>query len=145
MLLLQVFTSFMTFVKGQSGNPNGRPPGTFSITELVRKKLQECPEGEDKKTYAQVFIDKLFQKANKQGDHPTMKLIWNYMDGLPQGSLDLTSNGKELFPQPIVDVSENHSHLKDHGTQPKDTGDSRGDVSIQDSVNPALPDSTGTS
>lgn len=106
----------------ESPNPNGRPTGSFSITELVRKKLQELPEGEDKKTYAVLFIEKLFEKATKEGDEKTLKLIWNYIDGLPSQSVDLTSNGKDIVI-PIYGRQSVQGHDSDPESVPAEKKD----------------------
>lgn len=70
--------------KGQSGNPKGGPDKDQSITFLMRKYLQNIPEGQ-KKTAKQAFVEKAYAKAVKQGDITAIKLIWNYMDGVPKG------------------------------------------------------------
>ncbi len=36
------------FKKGESGNPNGRPKGTISITTEIKKKLEQIPKGQKK-------------------------------------------------------------------------------------------------
>ena len=87
------------FVKGISGNPAGKPKG-ISITALVKAELKKAPEGQEL-TYAQLFLKKLFKKAIVDGDHATQKLIWNYIDGLPKGELDLTSGGEKVIFMPI--------------------------------------------
>lgn len=93
------------------GNPGGgRPPGSFSITELVRKELEKVPEGQEKgkeKTYIQLFIHKLLLKAIRDGDVATQKLIWNYMDGLPKESIDLT--GKLSISKVLDDLEYGYS------------------------------------
>ena len=89
------------FVQGNSGGP-GRPKG-LSITSLVRAELDKAPEGEEA-TYAELLIRQLLKKAIVVGDHPTHNLIWNYIDGLPQASLDVTSDNKPIFiPSEIMD------------------------------------------
>ena len=47
------------FPKGVSGNPDGRPPGTFSLLTLLKQELQKVPEGQDKKTYADLIIKRI--------------------------------------------------------------------------------------
>ena len=81
--------------KGQSGNPNGRPKGSVSIVEGIKKKLLEI-EPVNKKTYLELFLSKLFLKAIKEGNEQLMKDIINRVDGMPKQSTDLTTNGKDL-------------------------------------------------
>lgn len=89
------------FVPGHEGM-GGRPKG-LTITSLVRAELDKAPEGEEA-TYAELLIRQLLKKAIVEGDHPTQKLIWNYIDGLPQASLDVTSDKKPIFiPSEIMD------------------------------------------
>jgi len=89
------------FAKGNLGGP-GRPKG-LSITALVKAELDKAPEGEES-TYAELLIRQLLKKAIVEGDSSTQKLIWNYIDGLPQASLDVTSDNKPIFiPSEIMD------------------------------------------
>jgi hypothetical protein len=72
-----------SFKPGQVANPNGRPPKGYSITEMVKQMLQEKPE------IRQAIATKIFEKA-LQGDPAAYKLVWQYMDGMPQQKVDLT-------------------------------------------------------
>lgn len=83
------------FPKGVSGNPNGRPEGSVSIVEGIKRKLLEV-EPANKKTYLELFLSKLFLKAIKEGNEQLMKDMINRIDGMPKQSTDLTSGGKEL-------------------------------------------------
>lgn len=76
------------FQKGQSGNPNGRPPGTHSLSTIVKQRLSENP-GELKE-----IIQSLFDMAKK--DVNAIKLIWQYMDGMPQQNLDLKGQIEQI-------------------------------------------------
>ena len=88
------------FVPGHEGR-GGRPKG-LSITSLVRAELDKAPEG-DESTYAELLIRQLLKKAIVDGDSSTQKLIWNYIDGLPQASLDVTSNRPIFLPSEVMD------------------------------------------
>jgi hypothetical protein len=87
--------------KFAEGNPGGgRPKGSVSIVEGIKKKLEELAPGEDVKTYRDIFIEKIFEKANKDGDVQMMKDVINRVDGMPQAHVDLTTDGEKL-PTPI--------------------------------------------
>jgi len=94
-----------SYKPGESGNPNGRPPKGYSITETFREMFQADPKKK------QELADAIYQKA-KTGDPTALKLVWNYMDGMPQQKFDHTTNGKDL-PTPLLagvaDVPSNNS------------------------------------
>jgi len=76
-----------------NGNSDGRPVGSgtagISITTELKKKLMECPEGENKRTYLQLIILKILAKALKDGDTQILKSVWAYIDGLPKQDVKL--------------------------------------------------------
>lgn len=79
---------------GQSGNPKGRPPKGYSITEMVRT-LIETPY-KDPKTGQVVDLReaiglKIIDKA-MQGDTAAQKMIWQYMDGMPKQRVQVDTN-----------------------------------------------------
>ena len=80
------------FVKGQSGNPNGRPKGSgISITTAIKNELNKVPAGQDKATYLDLLVKRIMKKAIQEGDQQTIKQIWNYVDGMPrqEGKMEL--------------------------------------------------------
>lgn len=84
------------FVVGQSGNPNGKPKGSgLNLTSLLKEHLEKIPE-QGKIPYKDLFIKTLLKKALVENDIQALKLIINYVDGLPQAKIDLTTNGNEL-------------------------------------------------
>jgi hypothetical protein len=98
------------FKEGQSGNPAGRVPKGYSITETIREMMGERPE--IKKALGTKVID-----AALKGDMAAIKLIWSYMDGMPIQQTDVTIKEK---PEPILpnpDVSNNDSPPEN--TEPK--------------------------
>lgn len=93
------------WLPGTSPNPAGRPAGSISITALVASELDKVPElkGKDgrdvnpeKKKWIQLFVDRMMAQAIATGDRTTQRMIWNYIDGLPKGSFDVTSGGKPI-------------------------------------------------
>ena len=82
------------FIEGVSGNPDGRP--VFSLISILKAELQKCPEGQDKKTYADLIIKRMLKEAIEKGDQQQIKLIWNYIEGLPNAKTTVTLEGKSL-------------------------------------------------
>lgn len=72
--------------KGKSGNNDGRPLKEESLTYLMKTFLQNIPEGQ-KETYKEIFIKKTYKMAIN-GDIAAIKLIWNYVDGMPKEAVE---------------------------------------------------------
>lgn len=94
------------FVPGVSGNPHGRPKE--SLVSILKEELFGVAEGE-RVNRAIGLIKKIITQAER-GDPNSQKLIFNYLEGLPQGKVDLTSGGK---PIPILNVPKDDSHDED--------------------------------
>lgn len=75
--------------KGAEANPNGRPPKGYSITEMMKEMLSNKPEV--KKRIGEVIASKAME-----GDQAAIKMLWQYMDGMPQQKNDITTGGKAL-------------------------------------------------
>ena len=75
------------FLPGSSGNPNGRPPGVFSIKDEVRKRLSENPE--ERKAFVDHFIEK------------NRELAWQMLEGKPPQTLEANVQGEIK-----IDISE---------------------------------------
>jgi len=86
------------FKPGKSGNPGGRPKGT-SLTSAMRKRLGEIapqaivtklglPEGA---TWRDVLVETTVRAAVAD-DSPARKLVWEYCEGAPKQTLDVTQH-----------------------------------------------------
>lgn len=84
--------SSTTMKPGQTLNPNGRPPKGYSITEWFKDMLNSKPEVKD-------AIGKSIMKKALEGDTTAQKMVWSYMDGMPQQNLgigDMDGNKLEI-------------------------------------------------
>jgi hypothetical protein len=108
------------FVKGQSGNPAGKPKGTRSFTTKVRAALEKIAEGKDY-TYEEAFIKSILKKGIVDGDSAIIRLIWNYLDGMPAQKMDLTSNGESIIPI-YGGLSKHNSNKEDIPTNQENQG-----------------------
>lgn len=79
-----------TWKQGQSGNPNGRPPKGYSISEMMKEMLDNKPEV--KASLGKVILDKALE-----GDMVAIKTLWQYMDGMPQQNVSGTLKVEKTY------------------------------------------------
>lgn len=101
-----------SFKPGQSGNLKGRPKKGYSITEWFKTMLRANPEIKD-------AIGRSIIKKALEGDIAAQKLVWNYMDGLPQTpgdsgpkvaiQINFTSNNLPGEMKELIDESEHYA------------------------------------
>jgi hypothetical protein len=70
------------FVKGQSGNPGGRPLGSKSLKTFAREFLESLPEDE-KIEYLKTLPS---------------EVVWKMAEGNPKQDTDVTSGGEKIVP-----------------------------------------------
>jgi len=107
------------FVPGRSGNPAGRPKGSFSLVEMIKHKLQEIPEGKDK-TYAEYFVEQIMKKSVIEGDTSMMKDMINRVDGMPRQNIGLDGGAEGLPINILNNVLSNDINEKDNKPQTED-------------------------
>lgn len=98
------------FAKGHSGNLKGRPKRGTSITETMRAMLDKSPEV--KEQLAQKIIDQA-----KAGDMAAVKLLWNYLDGLPIQRI-VSNNGFGAEEMRTLTDEELANELRQRGIDP---------------------------
>jgi len=98
-----------TFKPGVSGNPEGKKPGTKHFTTKVREALMELSE--TGKSEEREIVEAVIKKA-KAGDTQMMKLMWNYLDGMPQQHVDHTSDGDKIvfLPNEVINKLNKQDH-----------------------------------
>lgn len=81
------------FKQGESGNPEGRPKGSVSITSAIRRKL-ESTNPATKRLYVDDLVDVMIERAVKEKDFRVIKEIWNHIDGSPRQTTELYGDSK---------------------------------------------------
>ncbi len=85
----------MTFVKGASGNPGGRPRGRVSVVNLLLRKLTEkLPDGKQRNVDA--IADQLIFLA-RGGDLDAIKVVLDRVDGKVVERLEHSGPGGEAL------------------------------------------------
>jgi DNA-binding PadR family transcriptional regulator len=73
-------------------NPNGRPKKGFTLTDIAKQILEEnMPDGMSRK-------EKLMRKVATladEGNETMIKLMWNYVDGMPTQRQEITGKDGE--------------------------------------------------
>lgn len=101
----------MPFQKGQSGNPNGRPPREWTMAELIRDALNE-EEQQSGKSFKHLVAKRLAHMA-VNGDIQAIKEINDRIDGKPVQK-NILANDEE---RPLIQNVEIYLS-KTYGTQP---------------------------
>jgi len=91
---------------GQTGNPNGTPKKDCSITSLMKQYLNHV-DPDKKKTYKQIFIEKVLELVQK-GDSTAIRLLWNYMDGMPLQSVKVEKGANPIL-KAIDEIKNNNN------------------------------------
>lgn len=101
----------MVFVKGQSGNPNGRPPLGFSWAETLRAAGEEI-EPKSGKKYRELVSKRIWVEC-VNGNIGAIKELFNRMEGLPRAVSDVNLTGKLSIADLVREVTEEPNGSKE--------------------------------
>ena len=101
-----------------------KPKGTLSLLSILKRELQKIPKelkGKERKQYAELLVKKQLHKAIVEGDDASIRLIWNYVEGMPKESHDVNLT----LPVPLLknikkNVSRDNGSLQDIKTEEED-------------------------
>lgn len=88
--------------KGVILNPEGRPKGSKNFTTKVKEALEKIANVEGKDiSYEEALVQKILKLAIIDGDQQMIKLIWNYLDGMPTYRLEgnISTTNYDLTPE----------------------------------------------
>ncbi len=94
------------YLKGHRMPGPGRPPGSVSITSKIKQMLEEVPPGE-KMTRLEAIAIRIFIMAINEGNEQIIKLIWNYVDGMPKESIEMKGEIEYREEDKIIDLLKN--------------------------------------
>ena len=83
------------FKPGKSGNPKGRPPKEYCLTDILKDQgnLEDVESGDKKISRKQAIAQKLWAMA-MSGDVQAMKYLYDRVDGRPRESVDVNNTGE---------------------------------------------------
>jgi len=126
------------FVKGQSGNPAGRPKGTLSLVSLIKKKLEKI-DPKSKKSYAELFTEQIIMDAAEK-DGQSRRLVMQYLEGMPKEQREVT----HTLPKPLMEldvIHQDNSDQEDSGDVKENKSPTRRNSSVKDNLGADLLDS----
>ena len=91
------------FVKGQSGNPGGRPKGSKSLKQFAKEYLASLPD-EEKIEFLKVL---------------PVELVFRMAEGNPANNTDITSNGESIVLEISEVIAKKNKLLNDTNPQPE--------------------------
>lgn len=100
----------MVFAPGVSGNPAGKPKGSKHLTTKLFEALENMTK--DGKSYSDLLVQRILNDAIVKGNTSMIHMIMNYVDGMPQQGIDVTSNGDSVGTSSI-DVLEIAKRVSD--------------------------------
>lgn len=105
---------------GTNLSGKGQPRVTFSLKRLVREKLEEI-EPKNKKTFAELLINQVIKKAIVDGDDASIKLIFNYLEGMPkqtlEGNVDIKTALVNFIGGPVKQIEPKEPELLEDGNR----------------------------
>lgn len=85
------------FKPGNNANPLGRPKGAFSIRDEVRKRMKMVdPKDPHGRTYGEIFVDSMMEKALNKGHFLTAQMLWEQIEGKPKQTIDQNIHDKSI-------------------------------------------------
>jgi len=69
-------------------NRTGKNKGSISVVAILKRKMQEMPPGQ-KKTYAELLVERMLKMGIVEGDVQMIKEINNRIDGQPKSNLEV--------------------------------------------------------
>ena len=99
-----------TFVKGVSGNPDGRPLGSKNRITTLKLMVEQLAR-EEHQDEAREVIALIFEQA-KDGDHQSQKLIWEAhmskgiqeKDGSGKEKVEININASEKTETKVIEI-----------------------------------------
>lgn len=96
---------------GRSLNPAGKPKGARHLTTLVREALQKMAKTEDGKEIKleEALVKKIIHLALTKEDPTMIRLMWNYLDGMPTQNIAFDDVGEDdrSAMRELVDILKN--------------------------------------
>lgn len=92
------------FLPGNTLSP-GKPKGARHLTTLLFEALQKKIPGRDE-TYQDKLVERILTEAIVKGKGDMIKLAMNYIDGMPQQGIDITTNDEPINGINDIDVLE---------------------------------------